>query len=340
MWFCDTVIASREAAWRSRRSHPGLLVGIRLLAMTARSRRPNAVQGVAVGRIAYAEGRYVPHAEARVHVEDRGYQFADAVYEVIAVHHGRLVDETEHLARLGRSLAELGISWPVSERALRIKIRELIRRNRIATRGMIYLQISRGVAPRNHAFPKDCPPVLVMTARALPPVDRAEAARGVRVITLTDLRWRRCDIKSVSLLANVLARQQATEQGAFEAWLVDDDGVVTEGTASNAWIVTSDGLLLTHDAGHAILNGITRCAVLRIAADHGVVLRERPFTVAEAMSAAEAFLTSTTSLVKPVVRIDDAVVGDGRIGPLTARLLDYYLEHAGEAPAAGSGLRP
>lgn len=293
-----------------------------------------------MGRIAYAGGRYVPHAEACVHVEDRGYQFADAVYEVIAVHHGRLVDEDEHLERLGRSLAALAIAWPLSERALRLKIRELIRRNRITTRGMVYLQISRGVAPRNHAFPARCPPVLVMTAKALPPVDRGEAARGVRVITLPDLRWRRCDIKSVSLLANVLARQRAAEEGAFEAWLVDDDGVVTEGTASNAWIVTSDGQLLTHDAGHAILNGITRRAVLRIAADHGVVLRERPFSLAEARSAAEAFLTSTTSLVKPVVRIDEAQVGDGRIGALTARLLDYYLAHAGEAPAAANGQRP
>lgn len=294
-----------------------------------------------MGRIAYAGGRYVPHAEARVHVEDRGYQFADAVYEVIAVHHGRLVDEAEHLQRLDRSLRELRIAWPISERALRFKIRELIRRNRIGARGMVYLQISRGTAPRNHAFPRDCPPVLVMTAKSLPAFDYAEASRGVRVITVPDERWRRCDIKSVSLLANVLARQKAIEAGAFEAWLVDQDGLVTEGTASNAWIVTADGLLLTHAASHAILNGITRQAVLQIAADHGVVLREGPFSVAEAKSAAEAFLTSTTSLVKPVTRIDDTVVGDGRLGPLTARLLDFYVEHvgehSGEGPAGGSG---
>lgn len=293
-----------------------------------------------MGRIAYVGGRYMPHAEAFVHVEDRGYQFADAVYEVIAVHHGRLIDEDEHLERLARSLAELGIAWPLSEPALRFKIRELIRRNRITARGMVYLQISRGVAPRNHAFPKGCAPVLVMTAKTLPPFDYAEASRGVRVITAPDQRWRRCDIKSVSLLANVLARQKAAEAGAFEAWLVDDDGRVTEGTASNAWIVTSDGLLLTHDASYAILNGITRRAVLRIAADHGVTLREGPFSLAEARSAAEAFLTSTTSLIKPVVRIDDAVIGDGRMGPLTARLLDYYVEHVGEARGDSAGRRP
>lgn len=290
-----------------------------------------------MGRVAYAGGRYVPHPEARVHVEDRGYQFADAVYEVIAVHHGRLVDEDEHLARLDRSLRELGIAWPLSERALRFKIRELIRRNRLGARGMIYVQISRGVAPRNHAFPKDCAPVLVMTARTLPAFDYAEASRGVSVITVSDQRWRRCDIKSVSLLANVLARQQAVEAGAYEAWLVDGDGLVTEGTASNAWIVTAGGLLLTHDASHAILNGITRQAVLRIAADHGVVLREGPFSIAEAKSAAEAFLTSTTSLIKPVVRIDDTVVAGGSIGPLTARLLDHYVEHVGERAVGSAG---
>src|SRR5512134_913778 len=145
-----------------------------------------------MGRIAYADGRYVPQAEARVHVEDRGYQFADAVYEVIAVHHGRLIDEAEHLERLARSLAELRIAWPISERALRFKIRELVRRNRITTRGMVYLQISRGKAPRNHAFPKNCPPVLVMTAKTLPPFDYAEASLGFIGITAPDQRWRRC----------------------------------------------------------------------------------------------------------------------------------------------------
>lgn len=289
-----------------------------------------------MGRIAYADGRYLPHRDAFVHVEDRGYQFADAVYEVIAIHRGQLVDEAEHLERLARSLAELRIAWPVSERALRFKIRELIWRNKITARGMVYLQISRGAAPRSHAFPKACPPVLVMTARHLPAFDHAEASRGVSVITAPDLRWRRCDIKSVSLLANVLARQQASEAGAFEAWLVGN-GLVTEGTASNAWIVSRDGLLLTHDANNAILNGITRRAVLRIVAEHGLSLREGAFSVAEAKSAAEAFLTSTTSLIKPVVRIDDIVIGDGRMGPVTARLLDYYVEHVGEGPARNGG---
>jgi D-alanine transaminase len=292
-----------------------------------------------MGMTAYVDGRYVPQGRAWVHVEDRGYQFADAVYEVIAVHHGRLVDEAEHLERLGRSLAALRIAWPASPRALHVKIVEMLRRNRITARGIVYLQISRGVAPRNHAFPRHCRPILVMTARALPPIDYEEASRGVRVVTTADLRWRRCDIKSTSLLANVLARQQAQEAGAFETWLIDD-GMVTEGTASNAWIVTGDGLLRTHDANHAILNGITRQAVLRLAADHGLALRQGAFSLAEAKAAREAFLTSTTSLVKPVVRIDDTVIGDGTIGPLTRRLLDYYLAHAGEHTAAIGGASP
>ncbi len=264
-----------------------------------------------------------------MHVEDRGYQFADAVYEVIAVHRGRLVDENEHLERLGRSLAALGIDRPVSIRALHTKMLEMIRRNRVYSRGIVYIQISRGVAPRNHLFPGACRPILVMTAKSLAPFDYMAACRGVSVVTTDDLRWRRCDIKSTSLIANVLARQAAHEVGAFEAWLVEED-VVTEGTASNAWIVTHDGLLLTHNANNAILNGITRQAVVQLAAEHGLNLREDAFTVSEAKSAAEAFLTSTTSMVKPVVRIDDTVIGDGTIGPLSRRLLDYYVARAGE----------
>lgn len=280
--------------------------------------------------VAYVDGRYVPHARAMVHVEDRGYQFSDSVYEVIAVHRGRLVDETEHLERLGRSLAALGIDWPVRPRALRVKLREMVRRNKIAARGIVYLQISRGVAPRNHVFPSACWPVLVMTARALPPYDDVAARRGVHVVTTPDLRWGRCDIKSTSLLANVLARQHAHECGAFEAWQLDADGLVTEGTASNAWIVTGEGELVTHNATHAILSGITRQAVADIAAAHGLVPRQRAFSVSEAKAASEAFLTSTTSLVKPVIRIDDTVIGEGTIGPLTERLLDWYIRHLEE----------
>ena len=281
-----------------------------------------------MGRIAYIDGRYVPHRRAYVHVEDRGYQFADGVYEVIAVNRGRLIDEEPHLDRLARSLAELRLRWPMSREALRLVMREMIRRNRLVGLGSLYLQITRGVAARNHLFPVRAEPVLVMTARALPPFDRQAARRGVRVITLDDLRWRRPDIKSVSLLPNVLAKQQAFEAGAYEAWLVDERGMITEGTASNAWIVTAADELVTRAADRSILGGITRAAVLRIARQHRLRLVERPFTVEEAKAATEAFLTSTTSWVKPVVEIDDVPVGDGVVGPLTDRLLALYAAHA------------
>lgn len=281
-----------------------------------------------MGRIAYVDGRYVPHRRAYVHVEDRGYQFADGVYEVIAVNRGRLIDEEPHLDRLTRSLAELRLRWPMSREALRLVMREMIRRNRLVGLGSLYLQITRGVAARNHLFPVRAEPVLVMTARALPPFDRQAARRGVRVITLDDLRWRRPDIKSVSLLPNVLAKQQAFEAGAYEAWLVDERGMITEGTASNAWIVTAADELVTRAADRSILGGITRAAVLRIARQHRLRLVERPFTVEEAKAATEAFLTSTTSWVKPVVDIDDVPVGDGVVGPLTERLLALYAAHA------------
>jgi D-alanine transaminase len=287
-----------------------------------------------MSRIAYVNGRYVPHRDACVHVEDRGYQFADGVYEVIAVSHGRPIDQEPHLERLGRSLAELRMAWPMSRRALQSVIREMIRRNKLSCLGAVYLQVTRGVAPRNHAFPSCARPALVMTARVLPAFDLQAARRGVRVITLADIRWRRPDIKSVSLLPNVLAKQQAVEAGAYEAWMVDDEGMITEGTASNAWIVTKDGELVTRAADRSILSGITRATVLRLAQQQGLRLVERSFSLEEARSATEAFLTSTTSWVKPVAQIDDLAIGAGAIGPLTDRLLSLYVAHAGHAEGA------
>lgn len=279
-----------------------------------------------MSRITYVNGRYVRAAAACVHVEDRGYQFADGVYEVIAVQRGSLVDEQEHLDRLAYSLQELRIAWPMSPRAMRGVMRELMRRNGILRRGMVYVQVTRGVAPRNHAFPQDVGSALVMTARRLPCIDPVAAHRGIGVIIVPDLRWKRPDIKSISLLPNVLGKQQAVEAGAYEAWMTDEEGRVTEGTSSNAWIV-ADGTLVTRQADRAILNGITRRAVLRIAADHNIAFAERPFTAAEAIGASEAFTTSTTALLKPVVTIDGNVVGDGRVGSLTSRLLDFYIDH-------------
>ena len=288
-----------------------------------------------MSRIAYVNGRYLPHHDAVVHVEDRGYQFSDGVYEVIAVQRGRLLDEEAHLDRLDRSLAELRMRWPMSRAALGMVMRQMIRRNRIDDSGALYLQITRGVAPRNHAFPLRSKPALVMTARRLPAFDLAAARRGVGVITAPDQRWRRPDIKSISLLANVLAKQLAVEAGAFEAWLVEDDGTVSEGTASNAWIVTADGELVTRQADTSILNGITRSAVLRLAEERDLRLVQRPFSVAEARAAVEAFVTSTTSWVKPVVRIDGVPVGEGVAGPLTLRLLDAYAAHAASGTSGG-----
>lgn len=274
-------------------------------------------------RVAYVNGRYQPFAEACVHVEDRGFQFADGVYEVIAVDNGVLMDEQGHLDRLGRSLHELQIPWPMPARALRLVLREVARRNRVHE-GTIYVQVTRGVAPRDFKFPKGISPSLVITSRRanLNPVERVAA--GVGVITIPDIRWQRRDIKSVALLAQCMGKQKAVEAGAYEGWMVDETGHVTEGTSSNAWIVTAEGTLVTRHANTNILRGITRMAVIRLAGDHGIGFEERPFTVAEAYGAREAFMTAATAYVMPITRIDDMPVGDGRPGPISLGLRDAY----------------
>jgi D-alanine transaminase len=283
-----------------------------------------------MSRIAYVAGHYLPHRQAAVHIEDRGFQFADGVYEVIAVVGGHLVDEEPHLARLHRSLAELRIDAPMGDAALKIVIRETIRRNGVDT-GIIYLQVTRGAAPREHAFPKAATPTLVVTARRSRPPDPRLGQDGIAVITIPDIRWQRCDIKSVALVANVLGKQQAKEAGAYEAWQVDRDGQITEGTSTNAWIVTADGAVVTRAPDTAILNGVTRLAVFDIIRREGYRLVERTFTVAEAMAAREAFLTSTTADLLPVVRIDGEPVSEGRPGPLALKLRAAYLAHAAAA---------
>ena len=282
-----------------------------------------------MGRIAYVNGRYTLHAEAAVHIEDRGYQLADAVYEVWALFGGKLADAEGHFARLERSLGELRIPMPMSRRALEIVLRETVRRNRIAD-GLLYLQVSRGVAPRDHAFPAaDTPPAVVITCKA---VDRAaadaKAAKGAAVITLPENRWGRCDIKTVGLLPNVLAKQAAREKGAIEAWFVDDLGLVTEGASSNAWIIDADGMLRTRDTNANILRGVTRRTLMDVIADAGLPYEERPFTPEEAVQAREAFITGAGSLVTPIVRIDGKPVGDGAVGPVAMRLRSLYIERA------------
>jgi D-alanine transaminase len=283
-----------------------------------------------MSRIAYVDGQYLPHRSAAVHIEDRGYQFADGVYEVFAVVGGHIVDEDPHLVRLKRSLGELRIAAPMPDAALKVVLHEVVRRNRIR-HGVVYLQITRGVAPRDHSFPKAAKPVLVVTSRARKPADPSIADQGIAVITIPDIRWQRCDIKSIALLPNVLGKQSAREAGAYEAWLVDRDGYVTEGTSTNAWIVTADGAVVTHRADNAILNGITRLVVLNIIRREGYRLVERRFTVEEAKAASEAFLTSTTSTLLPVIKIDDEPVGNGAPGPLARGLREYYLVHAAAA---------
>jgi D-alanine transaminase len=283
-----------------------------------------------MSRVAYVDGQYLPHRQAAVHIEDRGYQFADGVYEVISVVAGRLVDPERHLRRLHRSLGELRIPMPIADAALGIVVREVVRRNGVDN-GIVYLQVTRGVAPREHAFPKAAKPTLVVTSRRSRPPDPRLGNDGIAVITIPDIRWQRCDIKSVALIANVLGKQAAREAGAYEAWQVDGNGEVTEGTSTNAWIVTGESEVVTRAADTAILNGVTRLAIFDIIGREGYRLVERPFTVAEAMAAREAFLTSTTADLLPVVRIDGAPVGEGRPGPLAQKLRAAYFAHAGVA---------
>jgi D-alanine transaminase len=286
-----------------------------------------------MSRIAYVNGRYLPHGEAMVHIEDRGYQFSDGVYEVVGVKDGRLFDEEQHLDRLERSLAEIAIAPPMSRSALKSVVRETLRRNRVEN-GLVYIQVTRGVAPREHAFPRRCWPSVVVTARRAKKVGPDVQRKGVAVVTIPDIRWRRCDIKTIGLLPNVLGKQKALSAGAYEAWQVGADGFVTEGTSTNAWIVTRDGAIVTRSADETILGGITRATILGLIREEGYGLEERPFTVDEAKSAREAFLTSTTSFIVPVVRIDDATIGDGKPGALTRKLLETYLGYLGASGAA------
>jgi D-alanine transaminase len=282
-----------------------------------------------MSRIAYVNGRYLPQRAATVHIEDRGYQFSDGVYEVCEVRGGCVIDQRRHLARLKRSLGELEIALPMSETALGIVMRECMRRNRVHN-GIIYLQITRGVARRDHAFPPPgTHPSVVVTARNIDFADNERAAaEGLAVITVPDNRWQRVDIKSISLLPNVLAKQAARERGAKEAWFIDGKGQVTEGSSSNAWIVTKGGKVVTRPADNGILRGITRSVLIEVIKARGLELEERPFTVEEAQGAREAFLTSASQIVMPVVRIDDRPVGNGAPGSVATALRAEFHRHA------------
>ena len=282
-----------------------------------------------MSRIAYVNGRYLPFADAKVHIEDRGYQFGDGVYEVCEVRDGRLIDERRHLGRLKRSLGELRIRMRLSERALGVIMREVVARNRVRY-GIVYLQITRGVARRDHAFPsQQVRPSVVVTARALNKVrNEALAEQGIAVVTVPDNRWGRVDIKTIGLLPNVLARQAALEQGARDAWFVDVHGMVTEASSANVWIVTPTGALITRHADNAILRGITRTVLFDAIKAEGLTVEERAFTVEEAYGAREAFITSASQIVLPVVRVDGRQIGDGKPGPVAIALRRAYHGYA------------
>lgn len=278
-----------------------------------------------MSRIAYVNGRYMPQSRAQVPVEDRGYLFSDGVYEVMPIHEGRLTFADRHLDRLDRSLAELKLAPPMSRAALLAVTREVMRRNGLRN-GTVYIQVTRGVAPRDHKFPKGIKPSLVMMAKKWKAPAPDLLAKGAAVVTVRDQRWARRDIKSISLLPNVLAKQAAAEQGAYEAWLIDGDGMVTEGSSTTAWIATAGGELVTRPNGIEILPGITRSVVLEVARDLGLTLQLRPFSREEAYAASEAFLTSVSNFVLPITRIDRRPVGEGKPGPIAKRLREAYLK--------------
>jgi D-alanine transaminase len=281
-----------------------------------------------MSRIAYVNGRYVPQNEASVNIEDRGYQFGDGIYEVVHLYDNRFVDEDRHLDRLERSLKAIRLPMPLTRAALSHVLKEVARRNRV-TEGLLYMQVTRGVAHRDHHFPtKPVAPALVITVKRIKPYPTSIGNWGGTAITLPDLRWAHCDIKSINLLPNVLARQAAREQGAIEAILYDEaTGTVTEGAATSFWIVDEQGTIRTRALSHAILPGCTRSALMAEMAEAGIAFDERAFTLDELKRAREAFITSATSFVKPILAIDGAPVADGRPGPVTTKLFEIFARH-------------
>ncbi|MDC7681802.1 D-amino-acid transaminase [Asticcacaulis sp. BYS171W] len=282
-----------------------------------------------MSRIAYVNGAYTRHTDATVHIEDRGYQFADAVYEVWSVFGGQLADLGGHLNRLERSLRELRIDMPMSRASLVVVLNEVIRRNHI-TEGMVYLQVSRGVAPRDHFFPATpVKPALVITAKS---VDRqaalAKAEKGIKVISAPDNRWGRCDIKTVGLLPNVLAKQAARDSGASDVIFVDAEGLVTEGGSANVYIVTHENEVRTRSLKANILPGVTRIGLLEILRETGFDVSEGAFTLTEAKAAKEVFLSAASTFVMPVIMIDTDIIGDGKPGEVALTLRQTYIERA------------
>ncbi len=274
----------------------------------------------------YVNGSFVPHNEAVVHIDDRGYQFADSIYEVIMVIGRKLIDGKEHFERLKHSLSSLSISLPMPLSSLESAVCQLLRKNKRRD-GMLYIQITRGTARRNHAFPSDINPNIIMTISPLRSLSEKERSEGVSVVTVDDIRWARRDIKSTNLLPNVLAKQKASEEKAKEAWLVGKDGIVAEGSSSNAYIVDTKNTIITHPKNTNILSGVTRNSVLKLAKKAGIKIMERPFSLKEALAANEAFMTGTASHVTAIVHIDNKRIGDGKPGTVTKKLMALYDEY-------------
>lgn len=277
-------------------------------------------------RTVYVNGDYVPVEEAKISIFDRAFLFGDGVYEVTAVLDGKLVDFGPHLERLHRSLKELDMAQPLSDEELRRMHEELRNRNAL-TEGVIYMQITRGAAERDFAYPENAPQTVIGFTQEKALADPPQAEQGVAVITIPDIRWRRRDIKSTAMLAQAMGKEAAKRAGAYEAWMVED-GHITEGTSCSAFIVKDGNVLVTRPLSNAILPGVTRRAILKLAAGGDITVEERLFTVEEAKTAQEAFLTSASSFVLPVVEIDDVTIGDGKPGPVTAKLRRLYLEEA------------
>ena len=279
-----------------------------------------------MSRIVYVNGEFVPEEEAQVSIFDRGFMFADGVYEVSSILRGKLIDNQGHMTRLRRSLAELDMASPATDDEIEAIQMQLIERNNLEE-GLIYLQVTRGAADRDFAYPKDTKPTLVLFSQAKNVLNNPIAKTGISVITVEDIRWGRRDIKTVGLLAPCMAKMEAKAAGADDAWLVED-GSVTEGSSNNAYIVTKDGTIVTRQIGNEILNGITRRAVLALAEEHDYKIEERLFSVEECYDAAEAFVTSATMFVQAVVKIDGKEIGDGKPGPVANKLREYYIEMA------------
>ncbi len=281
-----------------------------------------------MSRIAYVNGQFVPHGEAFVHIDDRGYQFADGVYEVCDIKNGQIIDLDGHLDRLNYSLSELQMAHPMSRNALIVKMKQVIKRNYV-NNGLIYLQITRGVAPRDHAFPNHKESSIVLTAKSVSPLKKLSLYKnGISVITVEENRWARPDIKTISLLPNCLAKQAAREVGAYEAWFVDDEGYVVEGSSSNAWIINNNNEIITKNPDGSILKGITRAAIMKEIEAMQLALVERAFTLSEAIEAKEAFISSATTLVMPIVKIDNHAIGGGEVGEMAKSLLAEFYNFA------------